>query len=397
MNIGIFTDTYFPQVSGVSTSIRTLKEALEEKGHNVYIFTTTDPHVNKGQDEENVYRFSSIPFVSFTDRRIAVRGLFEATKIAKELNIEIVHTQTEFSMGLIGKHVAKKLKVPKVHTYHTMYESYLHYILNGRVLKPHHVKQMSKSFLKGYSGVVAPSQRVLNTLEKYGILGPYSVIPTGVNLKNFKKDATRDIRQEYGIKKDEKLLLSLSRLSSEKGIDRIIANMPDIIKENPNSKLLVVGDGPQKEELEQDVEKLGMDKYVTFVGQVDNRDVGDYYKAADVFLSASDSESQGLTYIEAMSSGAKIVAYESDYLKQLLDDPSLGMTYKTDQEFVKDVTKYLQTPPISEDAAIREAKLYDISAEQFSFRVMSFYLDCLERYTAPTSKQFFLRSSNDKN
>ncbi|KLD57597.1 1,2-diacylglycerol 3-glucosyltransferase, partial [Lactiplantibacillus plantarum] len=139
MNIGIFTDTYYPQVSGVATSIKVLRNQLERAGHQVYIFTTTDPHVDKNIYERNIFRFTSIPFVSFTDRRIAVRGLFKAYQVAKDLGLDIVHTQTEFSMGMIGKFVAKQLKVPCIHTYHTMYEDYLHYIANGKLLKPYHV------------------------------------------------------------------------------------------------------------------------------------------------------------------------------------------------------------------------------------------------------------------
>ena len=106
MNIGIFTDTYYPQVSGVATSIKVLRNQLERAGHQVYIFTTTDPHVDKNIYERNIFRFTSIPFVSFTDRRIAVRGLFKAYQVAKDLGLDIVHTQTEFSMGMIGKFVS---------------------------------------------------------------------------------------------------------------------------------------------------------------------------------------------------------------------------------------------------------------------------------------------------
>ena len=101
MNIGIFTDTFYPQVSGVGTSIATLRNQLERMGHTVYIFTTTDPKIEKKIYERNTFLFTSIPFVSFTDRRIAVRGLFQAYEVAKELNLDIIHTQTEFSMGLI--------------------------------------------------------------------------------------------------------------------------------------------------------------------------------------------------------------------------------------------------------------------------------------------------------
>ena len=182
MNIGIFTDTYFPQVSGVATSIQTLRNDLERKGNTVYIFTTTDPNVSKNTLEPNIFRLSSIPFISFTDRRIAYRGMFHALKLAKELDLDIVHTQTEFSLGLIGKFVAHSLKIPCVHTYHTMYEDYLHYVLNGHLLKPYHVKQVSKLFVSGLAGVVAPSQRVYNTLRGYGITTPMEIIPTVVDL-----------------------------------------------------------------------------------------------------------------------------------------------------------------------------------------------------------------------
>ena len=116
MNIGIFTDTYFPQVSGVATSIQTLKSDLERKGHSVYIFTTTDPNVPKNTIEPNIFRLASVPFISFTDRRIAIRGMFHAVDLAKELKLDIIHTQTEFSLGMMGKFVAKQLKIPFVHT-----------------------------------------------------------------------------------------------------------------------------------------------------------------------------------------------------------------------------------------------------------------------------------------
>ena len=132
MKIGFFTDTYFPQVSGVSTSIRTLKQELEKRGHEVYIFTTTDP--NASENEERIIRMPSIPFISFKERRVVVRGMLYAYYVAKDLELDVIHTHTEFGLGLLGKHVAKALEIPCVHTYHTMYEDYLHYIANGKLI-----------------------------------------------------------------------------------------------------------------------------------------------------------------------------------------------------------------------------------------------------------------------
>ena len=328
MNIGIFTDSYFPQVSGVATSIKTLKDDLERKGHQVYIFTTTDPHVPDDAVEPNLFRFTSVPFVSFTDRRIAVRGLFHAYAVAKELNLDIVHTQTEFSMGYIGKFVAKQLKIPTIHTYHTMYEDYLHYVLNGHLLKPYHVKQFTRAFLYHVSGVIAPSERVYDTLRRYGVKTDIKIIPTGVDLTQFAEQKDPHLREKLGLA-DVPVLVSLSRVAYEKRIDKLISAMPAILAQIPKAVLLIVGDGPAREDLEAQAAELGIADHVRFTGEIDHDDVGDYYRVGDVFVSASDSESQGLTYIEAMAADRKVVALAGDYTDQLLDDPALGTTFTT--------------------------------------------------------------------
>lgn len=373
MNIGIFTDTYFPQVSGVATSIKTLKEALEKQGHSVYIFTTTDPHVDKEAVEPNIFRFASVPFVSFTDRRIAVRGLFHAYQVAKELDLDIVHTQTEFSMGYIGKFVAKNLKIPCLHTYHTMYEDYLHYVLNGKLLRPYHVKQMSKAFLYHMSGIVAPSKRVSQTLNGYQVKAPIRIIPTGVDISRFEREVTRDIRTELGLTPDQPVLLSLSRVAYEKRIDILVDALPKLVAQTPDLMLVIVGEGPAREDLEDQVAKLNMTDHVIFTGMVDNDEVANYYHMADLFVSASDSESQGLTYIEAMAAELKIVVMTSPYAAELLTDPSIGTTFTNEDEMIHQVSNYLNHPHAFDDPAPRQKKLHAISADYFAEQMIHFY------------------------
>ncbi|MCD2257253.1 glycosyltransferase family 4 protein [Agrilactobacillus fermenti] len=372
MNIGLFTDTYFPQISGVATSIKTLKNVLEAKGHSVYIFTTTDPKVDKDETEPNVFRFGSVPFVSFTDRRIAVRGLFHALEVAKELDLDIVHTQTEFSMGMIGKFVAKNLKIPCVHTYHTMYEDYLHYVLNGKLLKPAHVKQFTKMYLTHMTAVVAPSDRVLHTLKRYKIKIPISVIPTGIDLTRFSRPVSIDVRSQYGIGARH-LLLSLSRIGQEKKLDVLIKAMPQILAVCPDAYLLIVGDGPAREDLEALVSEMGLQDFVGFAGEIDHEYVNDYYKSADLFVSASDSETQGLTFDEALAAGVKCVVYSEPYVNKLFDDPSVGATFNTPGEMVAEISQYLLHPAAFNDEIIRRQKLNEISADTFGNRILDFY------------------------
>lgn len=380
MNIGLFTDTYFPQLSGVATSIKTLKDALEEQGHNVFIFTTTDPHIKKGTIEPNVFRFSSIPFVYFTDRRIAFRGFFEATKVAKEVKLDIVHTQTEFALGTIGKYVAHQLKIPAIHTYHTMYEDYLHYVLNGHLLRPYHVKQFTRGYLKNMDGVIAPSERVEALLERYGVKIPIRVIPTGVDIKSMNEADNRDIRAELDIDKDAPVILTLSRIAAEKKIDHILDVMPDIIEEFPKVKLVIAGDGPDVKMLKEHVERLTLEDYVIFTGAIAHEDVGNYYKMADLFVSASDTETQGLTYIEALAAGTQCVVYDTDYTEHVFDDEMYGKIFTTKKEMLADILWYLRQGKIKIPQDKLENKMDQVSAKHFGLEVYDFYQDVINKY-----------------
>ncbi len=158
VNIGLFTDTYFPQAGGVATSIKTLRHELEKQGHQVYSLPQLIHTWRRMFTNATSFVFlCAIRFIYRSANRFS--GLLHAYQLAKELNLDIVHTQTEFSMGMIGKFVARAMKIPCIHTYHTMYEDYLHYVANGKILKPVHVKQMTLAFCSHLDGVVAPSER----------------------------------------------------------------------------------------------------------------------------------------------------------------------------------------------------------------------------------------------
>jgi 1,2-diacylglycerol 3-alpha-glucosyltransferase len=386
LNIGLFTDTYFPQVSGVATSIKTLRDELIAQGHHVYIFTTTDPQAKHDDVEEGIYRFPSIPFVSFKERRIAVRGAFRAVRLAKKFQLDIVHNQTEFALGMMGKLVARELKIPCLHTYHTMYQDYLHYIANGHIVKPRNVATFVHLYMKNIDGVIAPSDRVLDTMRSYHVTAPIRVIPTGINLRVYRqKDSAaqvHELRQRYGYADDTPVLLSLSRLAYEKNINALIAAMPDILSKRPAARLLIVGAGPARHSLERQVRQLDLTDHIQFAGEVDNNEVYHYYQMADVFVSASDSESQGLTYDEALASDLPIVVMRSKYTDELIDDPAIGVSFQQQSGLVRGVLHYLDHPNDQESHARRQAKLHSISSEVFAKQVVEFYTDCQQKLAA---------------
>ncbi len=392
MRIGMFTDSYFPQVSGVSTSIRILKEELEAKGHEVIIFTTTDP--NAREDEKNIIRLTSIPFLSFRDRRIAVKGMNRALKEAKKQKIDIVHTHTEFSLGLTGKFVGYMLQIPTVHTYHTMYEKYLHYIANGRVVKPKAVKIASRYFCNRTMGIIAPSQQMKEKLASYNIYKEIRVIPTGVQIPDRIEGIKARKREELGISDSELVLLSLSRLSSEKNLDKLLHALPEVVEAYPTAKLIFVGDGPMRRELETLVGDMQLSRNVIFVGEVKNEDVKEYYQMADIYINASESETQGLTYLESIVNGCPVIAKRNDYLADLITENSLGMLFAEDAKIGETIIAYADFYHHSDVATNQEVwdeLMQKISSEAFADAVLSYYKTSIDIYEAHPREEVKLR------
>ena len=378
MRIGLFTDTYFPQVSGVATSIRTLKTELEKQGHTVFIFTTTDTAVNRYEDWDTI-RIPSVPFFAFKDRRIAYSGFTDALKIASRYKLDIIHTQTEFSLGILGKMIAKELKIPVVHTYHTQYEDYVHYIAKGKLIRPGMIKYLVRTYLKDLDGVICPSEIVEGLLTDYCIPIPKRVIPTGIDLAKFdrpeiSKEDLFDLRKQLGIKENETMLLSLSRISHEKNIQALVSAMPKILSENEEVKLVIVGGGPYLETLEKLIEELGLTDFVQLTGMIAPSDTALYYKAADFFISASTSETQGLTYLESLASGTPILAHTNPYLNNLVSDKMFGTLFAREKDIADTVLEAIVATPVMNQHLL-EKKLYEISATNFGRRVYEYYLD----------------------
>ena len=381
MNIGLFTDTYFPQVSGVATSIKTLKEALEAQGHQVYIFTSTDPKVPKNKFEPHIYRFSSVPYLGFKDRRLAFRGLIQAVEIAKSVQLDIVHTQTEFSLGLLGKFVARQLKIPAVHTYHTMYEDYTHYFAKGMLIGPNGVGRIMKAYMMSMAGVIAPSKLVQDTLVRYGITVPMRIIPTGVSLPK-RRSTQINLRHNYHFYDTQPIILSLGRLAFEKNVAMSISVFSELLQVMPDARLVIAGDGPARKSLFEQVAELELEDKVIFTGMVNHEDIGDYYQMANVFVSSSDTETQGLTFIEAMAANRPFVAIHSPYLDNLVDNEAIGTLVSDYDELLAAVQKYLERPNTLADEQVRQAKMKDVDATKFAERVLAFYQDILADYHA---------------
>ena len=370
LKVGIFTDTYFPQVNGVAISIATLKTNLEILGHEVHVFTTTNPKIP--QEEKNIYRISSIPVVC--EHRLATfYKVHLATKI-KSLNLDIVHTHTEFSLGVFGRLMAKRLKIPHIHTYHTIYEDYTHYFIKSRrfgELGKSIARKISKKFCNMTDIVIVPTAKVKDLLQFYGVNKEMFVIPTGINLNKFittdSKKVQKEIkRKQLGIKTRQKVILYIGRISHEKNIEELFYHLQTYIKKN-DFKFVLVGDGPQRSKLEVLVRQFNIGNYVKFVGEVPWELVMSYYQIGDVFVSASQSETQGLTYIEALASGLPVVAKKDPCLIGVIENAVNGYTFENKDMFLQALDAILNSPEHKEKLAMNAAK----SAKKFSEKIFS--------------------------
>ncbi len=386
MNIGIFTDSYTPVISGVVTSTKILKKELEELGHNVTIVTVKHPDL-KVEEEENILRLPSIPFLPLKTQRVGSIYSTKIWKIIKKLDLDLIHTQTEFSIGLFGRIVAKRLGIPVIHTYHTMYEDYVHYIAPTSMLKPAagFAKRVSKAYCKECNAVIVPTSKVKDKLEEYGLKHDFvEVIPTGIDLEPFKRENHSSeegdvLRAELGLSKENKVVLFIGRIAREKSIEVVINAVKTLIDEDNNIRMLIVGDGPALDELKELAEKLSISDYIIFAGEKPWKDVGKYYQLGDVFVSASVTETQGLTFSEAMAAKVPVIAKYDKNLEEILKHEKNGFIFKENHELSEILKKILNDKGIG--SAIAQ-KAYDeiepLSSKHFGKTVSNLYREVVE-------------------
>ena len=384
MNIGIFSDTYFPQLNGVATSIRTLATALEKRGHNVYIFTPSDPRCHEGYDTLNVYRLPSVPVRFVRDYRAGyVFSPFLAKKII-DLNLDIIHTQTEFCLGALGRFISTTQGIPLVHTYHTMYEDYVHYIGGGHIISKEMARDFSGIYCNTATAVIAPTRKTEQLLKSYGVTKPISIIPTGINTSNFRKDRFQpeeilELRHSLGLEADTPVIISIGRIAKEKSIDIVISALPKLIEKLPDLKMVIVGEGNEIENLGKFAESIGVGDHVMFTGGKPWDEIGKYYQLGNVFCSASVSETQGLTFAEAMAAGVPVVAKKDECIENIIDDKITGMLFESDDDLPDLLYRVLTDKVLSNRLSRASVQTMEaLSVETFADNIENLYQGILD-------------------
>lgn len=348
MKIGIFTDTYAPDINGVVSSIVTLQKGLEAAGHDVYIITSHKGFIHSTR-EGNVFRMPGLELKWLYGYILSTPYHFTVKAEIEKLDLDVVHVHTEFGVGIFGRIVAKSLNLPVVYTYHTMYEDYTHYINKFDLDSIEKVSKkvfttFSRYICESVASIIAPSEKTKEKLQSYGVKRPIHIIPTGLDLNRFKEESVslekrNEIRKKHNIRDDEKLITYIGRIAEEKSIDIIVDGVPFI--KNENCRLMIVGGGPQLDDLKKQAEKLGVEDRIIFTGPVPSEDVAAYYLISDCFVSASTSETQGMTFIESLASGLCVLARPDDVLEHLVIENETGFYFNTPEEFAQQAEKYL--------------------------------------------------------
>ena len=390
MRIAIFTDTYPPFINGVSTSTYNLVNALMAKGHEVLVLA---PRFTNGKLEQvgNVVYIPGIYLKKLYGYRLTNLFANKPIKIVKKFKPDIIHNQTDFTIGVVARRCAKKLKLPIVYTYHTSYEDYTYYVTHGIMdrFAKRFVRHYSKELASRMTEFITPSDKTKEYMRMVGSDVYINVIPTGIDFSIFKPDKidqakTKKFKEEHNIKANTKVFLILGRVAKEKSMDVSLRGIAAYHKKHPevDVKVLMVGDGPFREELELYAEELGISNIVDFIGQVPGLEVPFYYNLCDIYTSASITETQGLTFMEAMAAGKIVLARFDSNLTGTIVNGKTGFFFTDDGSFVSQVEKIFSLTKEQKNAIVKEASdtLEMYSIEKFYDNIMRVYQRAIRKY-----------------
>ncbi|MDR3214855.1 MAG: glycosyltransferase [Bacilli bacterium] len=375
MNIGIFTDTYSPEINGVVTSIRQLEDELTKHGHHVYIITSSS--YRKIVRINNVIHMPGINIKKLYGYNVSGFYSVFGAKYISDLKLDIIHAQTEYGIGIFARIMAMQFNIPLVYTYHTMMEDYTHYL--SKYLTRYSTRPL-KSFMKSASRVYAnrctqlivPSNKTAEAMVDYGVTNHINIIPTGIDLTKFRNDQINNttinaLKEKYDIDSNTFCFIYVGRLAQEKSVDEIIEAFKILREQHlKHFKFIIIGDGPSFEELKALVASYKLSKEIIFLGKIKNDLIPLYYHLGHCFISTSTTETQGLTFIEAMASGLPVICSydknladliingENGYVINNVNDLALmmGKMMKLDHDSYQNLKKHAQASIIKYSSSI---------------------------------------------
>jgi len=310
LKVLFISDVYFPRINGVSTSIRTFVEQMQNLGHEVHLIAPD--YAVTTQDESWIKRIPARSiYFDPEDKLMKYAAAMQLLPALQQEKYDVIHVHTPFVAHYLGVQLSRKLGIPCLETYHTFFEDYLHHYLPWmpQLVARGLARMISKRQCNAVDAIVAPSQPMLDVLRAYGVKVAAEVIPTGLQEHSFKAADGKAFRLKYGIALDRPMLLYVGRVAFEKNIDFLLWMVKLLSEERPDILLVITGEGPALPSLRLLTKTLAIEKNVMFIGYLDRHtELNACYETADVFVFASKSETQGLVILEAMAQGTPVVA-----------------------------------------------------------------------------------------
>lgn len=378
MKIGIFTDSYRPYVSGVVRSIETFARELINRGHEVYVFAPRYPDAR--QDEENIYRFPSFRTPFHPEFYIGLPFSWQARQYARKWGLDLIHVHSPFLLGRLGASFARRLDVPLVFTYHTLYDQYIHYFPLARGLARHVVIYLAREFCNRCDLVITPTGVIKSLLEGYGVRRPIVPIPTGIHPERFQAGDPNFLYENFGVPREDRVLLFVGRLGKEKNLDFLLRVFSLVLQKQRAATLVLVGSGPEKEALGAFAKELGIGTKVVFTGLLAPDVVVGAYRSADLFVFPSVTETQGLVLLEAMAAGLPVVARAAFGSLAMVRDGVTGfLCGEHEEEFAAKILLLLEQPLLKRQMGeAARARALSLSAEKMALRLEKTYHALLE-------------------
>ncbi|CCU81148.1 Membrane-associated protein [Halanaerobium saccharolyticum subsp. saccharolyticum DSM 6643] len=339
LKIAMFTNNYFPVIGGVPISIQRLAKALRKRGHEIKIFAPE--YKEKTENEENIIRCKSIYHYEESGLEFPVTNIYspQIKKDFKAGNFDLVHAHHPFWLGNKGRKLAEKFNLPLAFTYHTRLEKYAHYVPNILFMRKFFANRLSHFLIKSFSNktdaVFAPTESTKEYLRNVGVSRYIKVMPTGIDFDYYNCSQEKIDRLREKLIGDSKyLLITVSRLSKEKNLYFLLKGIKRL-KENSdlNFKLIIIGSGSEKENIEQYIKNNNLENYIELIGAVDFREMAKYYLASELFVFASTTETQGMVLLEAMAGNNPVVALKSSGIDDVINNGYNG--YKTEADIDK--------------------------------------------------------------
>ena len=394
MKILLISDVYFPRVNGVSTSIRTFTEQLQMLGHTIHLIAPE--YGVKTEDEAWITRVPARSiYFDPEDKLMKVGEILKLLPSLKGQQFDLIHIHTPFIAHYAGLKLGKLLQIPVVETYHTFFEDYLHHYLPWipRKFAKGLARFISKKQCNQVDAIVAPSQPMLDVLRTYGINTQAEVIATGLQAHSFTEADGNAFKQQYAIEIARPMLLYVGRVAFEKNIHFLLKVVKQLSEVMPEVLFVITGEGPSEASLHAAVSTLGIENNVQFIGYLNReKELNACYKAADIFIFASKSETQGLVLLEAMAQGTPVVAIAELGTASILVEGEGAMIAPEDEAIFMQKVRSLLANPVHCNYIGERARNYaqnNWSAAKQAERMVQFYGELLNRHTVKHEREFF--------